>query len=815
MFKAFLPMARICLAVLAAGGFCGEMEAAAAPSFSKDVHGFLKQHCFECHGEKTRKADLDLRLFRDEATLLKNHRGWANIVKMVTAGEMPPKKQPQPTAAERTAFGSAVEAATARLIAAAKPDPGHVTLRRLNRTEYNNTVRDLLFVDFEPAADFPDDDIGHGFDNIGDVLTVSPVLMERYLDAAETIVSRVIVETPPKPASRYLSGRFLQPGNAKTPQGRFRPMDPAAADPTEAGPFAAPGDYLKFSAEDDLIFRASLYAEPRGPAPVKVVLFLQGGDSGEMATPEQLDRLMGAGLAGAKAVRILKEFEITARSASSPQLIEVPVSRAGKINRAGIAVVKPPAPEAPPKLFIEHLSSEGPLETRPAAQIKLLACSPGKSRAEQTREVLIRFLGRAYRRPATPAEVTALSQLVEQRVAAGGKWEEGIQRALAAALCSPKFLFRVELDERPQAREAHPFDEFQMASRLSYFLWSTMPDQELFDLAGKRQLTANLEAQVRRMLKDPKAEALVNRFALQWLQLQRLQTLAPDAKIFASFNDRLRRSMLRETELFIGEILREDRSLLDLIDGPFTYLNEPLARHYGIADTAGNRVGQKRTIPGGRPFVWDEFARVSLSDPERGGILTHASVLTVTSNPTRTSPVKRGKWILEQILGTPPPPPPAAVPALDEQKELTGTLRQRMEQHRKNPGCAGCHRQMDAMGFAFENFDAIGRFRTHDAEGAIDPSGTLPDGRAFQGAAELKTILKEQKELIARNLAEKLLTYALGRGLEYYDTRAVSQIVTRLVQNDFQFSTLAVAIAQSDPFRLRRGTDLAKASEAE
>ena len=354
-----------------------------------------------------------------------------------------------------------------------------------------------------------------------------------------------------------------------------------------------------------------------------------------------------------------------------------------------------------------------------------------------------------------------------------------------------------------------------MASRLSYFLWSTMPDQELFDLAGKRQLTANLEAQVRRMLKDPKAEALVNRFALQWLQLQRLQTLAPDAKIFASFNDRLRRSMLRETELFIGEILREDRSLLDLIDGPFTYLNEPLARHYGIADTAGNRVGQKRTIPGGRPFVWDEFARVSLSDPERGGILTHASVLTVTSNPTRTSPVKRGKWILEQILGTPPPPPPAAVPALDEQKELTGTLRQRMEQHRKNPGCAGCHRQMDAMGFAFENFDAIGRFRTHDAEGAIDPSGTLPDGRAFQGAAELKTILKEQKELIARNLAEKLLTYALGRGLEYYDTRAVSQIVTRLVQNDFQFSTLAVAIAQSDPFRLRRGTDLAKASEAE
>lgn len=810
-----LTAAACCWNGVAIGWLLAATSVSAAPSFSKDAQGFFQQHCLECHGEKTKKADLDLRLFRDEATLLKNRKGWANIVKMVSTGEMPPAKRPRPAPAEITAFEQAVEAGTARVVASAKPDPGRVTLRRLNRTEYNNTVRDLLQVDFEPAADFPADDIGHGFDNISDVLTLSPLLLERYLDAAETMAKRVILPDPPKPSARYLSGRYLQPNNAKTPQGRFRPMDPLATDPTESGPFAAGGDYLKFSADADLIFRATLYAEARGPSPVKVVLFLQGSDKGQPATEEQLGRLIGIGSAAVKQFQILREFEITARSAAKPQTIEVPVYRIGKINRAGIAIVKPPAGEEPPKLFIEHLSSEGPLETRPASQLKILACSPNKTQPEQTREVLTRLLSQAYRRPATPAEVTTLAGLVEQTVAEGGKWEAGIQRAITATLCSPKFLFRVELDDRPQAREPHPLDEFQLASRLSYFLWDSMPDQELFDLAAKRQLTASLDAQVRRMLKDPKADALVRHFGMQWLQLERLRTFAPDAQLFPSFNENLRRAMLRETELFFGEIIREDRSVLDLIDGQFTYLNESLARHYGIADSAGNRVGQKKTALGGKPFAPDEFGRVSLLDSERAGILTHASVLTVTSNPTRTSPVKRGRWVLEQILGTPPPPPPAAVPELENQKELTGTLRQRMEQHRKNPSCAGCHKQMDAMGFAFENFDAIGRFRAKDGEGDIDPSGTLPNGQTFQGAADLKAILKQQKELIARNLAEKLLTYALGRGLEYYDIKTVNQIVAQMAQNDHRFSALAIAIAKSDPFRLRRGTDLTKANESE
>jgi hypothetical protein len=303
--------------------------------------------------------------------------------------------------------------------------------------------------------------------------------------------------------------------------------------------------------------------------------------------------------------------------------------------------------------------------------------------------------------------------------------------------------------------------------------------------------------------------ALVQNFGMQWLQLERLATFQPDSKLFPSFDENLRKAMLRETELFLGEILREDRSLLDLVDADFTYVNRPLARHYGIESEAfkGGGGGGRR---GGRGGGGD-FVRVSLPDRKRGGLLTQASILTATSNPTRTSPVKRGKWVLEQILGTPPPPPPPNVPGLEDQKELSGTLRQRMEQHRANPSCANCHQQMDALGFAFENFDAVGRFREGDADGKIDPSGKLPDGKTFQGSAELRTILKDKKDLVARNLAEKLTTYALGRGLEYYDERAIRKILGDVARAEYRFSSLVVSIVQSDPFRMRRGLGAASA----
>lgn len=775
------------------------------PDFARDARPFLEKHCLSCHGGKEPKAELALDTFRDSMSIVRQRKVWDNVLKMVAAGEMPPQEKPRPPVADVDQFVRQVKAVFDHADRTAKPDPGRVTMRRLNRREYANTVRDLLGADFNPTEDFPADDVGHGFDNIGDVLSLSPLLMERYLDAAERIVERVIVVNPPPPARRYLAGRFLQPNNAQTPQGRFRPLDPTSADPTASGPFAAPADYMKFTGNGDLIYRASLYAEPKGPSPVKVVLFISGKELKDVSPDAEVDQLLGAALNSMKPLKILGTYEITAREPGKQQQIEVPLGPIPNIQRAGIAVLKPPAGEEPPLLHVEHLWSEGPLETRPASQRKILAVTPGKPQAEQTREVLGRLATRAYRRPATPAEVEALAKFVDRAVADGQKWEAGIQLAMQAMLCSPKFLFRMELDARGDTPESHPIDEYQLAARLSYFLWSTLPDDELFELAGRGALTPNLEAQVRRMLKDPRASSLVNDFVMQWLQLGKLQTLSFDKQLFPTFNEPLRQAMLAETRLTALELLREDRSLLDLIQSDFTYLNEPLARHYGIVDTAGNRAGEKPATKG-QPIRGPEFVRVSLQGGDRGGLLTQASILAVNSNPTRTSPVKRGRWVLEQILGTPPPPPPPNVPQLEQQQDqLTGSLRQRMEQHRKNPACANCHAQMDAMGFAFENYDAIGAYRKKDGDYDIDATATLPDGRTIGGPAGLREVLLERKELFARSLAEKMLTYAIGRGLEYYDKRPVDGIVGGLAADNYKFSRLVVEIVRSDPFRLRRG----------
>ena len=777
------------------------------PDFSKSGLAFLKTHCVECHSGDKPKAELSLAGFVDNASVVKKRKTWDSILKMIESGEMPPEKKPKPEIKEIEAFTAIARAVFDHHDKNAKPDPGRVTMRRLNRVEYANTLRDLVGADFNPAADFPSDDIGHGFDNIGDVLTLSPILMEQYLAVAETVSQRVILANPPSPSRRYLSGRFLQPNNAQTPQGRFRPMKPADAEPFNSGPFAAPGDYLKFSADADLILRANMYAEVKeNSSPVKVALFISGGKLADPSSDEDVDQLMGAALKGMKPLKILKIFEITARDAKGVQQIEFPINHRGDIQRAGLGVVKPPEGEEPPQLFIEHIWTEGPLETRPASQLMLLKCSPDKPQAEQTREVLTRLLSRGYRRTATPQEIEAMAKVVDQAVAGGEKWEAGMQWAVQALLCSPKFLFRVELDDRPDSPEARPIDEFHLASRLSYFLWNTMPDDELFDLARRGELSKNLEPQVLRMLKDPRAiDSLVDQFAMQWLQLKRLDTFAPDAKLFPDFNEKLRQAMRDETRLFLEAIVKEDRSLLDLLAADFTFVNEPLARHYGIADTNGNLVGQKPAKDKGQPIRGPQFVRVNVSGTTRGGLLTQASLLTVTSNPTRTSPVKRGRWVLEQLLGTPPPPPPPNVPELEQGEKLTGSLRQRMEQHRANPSCANCHARMDPLGFAFENFDAIGRFREKDGEFPIDPSGELPTGEKIAGPTELKEILKTRQNLFARCITEKLLTYALGRGLEYYDRSAVDRIASALGQNGYRFSTLIVETVKSEPFRMRRG----------
>lgn len=783
--------------------------AADPPDFAVGGLKFLEQHCTACHGGNEPKAELKLDQFRDTASVVKQRKTWDKVRRALLAGEMPPKDKPQPAAAAVEAFLAQVTAVFEYADRNAPPNPGRVTMRRLNRVEYRNTVRDLLGVDFDPTEGFPADDIGHGFDNIGDVLSLSPLLMERYLEAAETIANRVIVVNPPPPARRYLSGRFLQPNNDKTSQGRFRPLDPMAPEAVHSGPFTAGGDYLKFSADSDIMLRANLYAETKSEAPVKVALFLILTDDKlpGLATPEELAQFMGTNAPKLKNVKILQTFEITAREPDKAQQIEFAVNRIGNIQSAGVALLKPAEGVEPAKLHIEHIWSEGPMETRPASHLKILASTPGKPQAEQTQEVLTRLLRQAYRRPATADELAKITQLVDATVAGGEKWEAGMQRMVQVLLCSPKFLFRVEQDEQPQNPEPRPLDEFQLASRLSYFLWSTMPDEELFDLAAKGELSAKLESQVKRMLADPRANNFVRNFAFQWLQIQRLDKFAPDATLFPAFNDSLRAAMMKETELFFAAVLREDRSVLDLLDANYTYLNEPLAKLYGIADTNGNLIGQPETAAKGELLIGLEFRRVTLQSKQRGGLLTQASVLTVTSNPTRTSPVKRGRWVLEQMLGEPPPPPPPNVPELpnDATAAANASLKQRMEVHRQNPACANCHAKMDPIGFALENFDAIGQFRTKDGTFDVDATGEFADGSKFAGPDGLKSVVAQRKELFLRCLAEKLLIYATGRGIEYYDRRPVEAIVQKLQSTEPKFSLLITEIVQSDPFRRRRG----------
>jgi hypothetical protein len=409
----------------------------------------------------------------------------------------------------------------------------------------------------------------------------------------------------------------------------------------------------------------------------------------------------------------------------------------------------------------------------------------------------------------TADEVERLATLTDHAVAAGESWESGIQLAMQAVLCSPGFLFRVEQDPNPGSPEIRPLTEHQLASRLSYFLWSSMPDDPLLDLADAGQLSSQLAEQVRRMLADPRSAAFVQSFSLQWLQLQRLEIAAPDATLFPTFTPELRAAMRRETELFVDAIVRENRSLTDLIAADFTFLNEPLARHYGIVDTLGNREGQPEPKPGGQPIRGTEFVRVSLQDPQRGGLLTQAGILTVTSNPTRTSPVKRGRWLLEQILGSPPPAPPPNVPELPATPAdaASASLRQRMEIHRTNPACANCHAKMDPLGFALENYDAVGRWRTQDGSFPIDPAGELPDGTRFSGPAELRQAILSRRQELVRCVCEKLLIYAIGRGLEYYDRPVIEQILQKTAAQEDRFGALIEQIVLSDAFRLRRNAE--------
>jgi hypothetical protein len=562
--------------------------------FNKSGVAFLKTYCLKCHSGNEPKAGLSLEPYRDSQALVKQRKTWKTILSRIATSEMPPKGERKPTVAEAVAFTDLVKAVFDHHDRNAKPDPGRVTLRRLNRVEYRNTIRDLVGVDFDPTEDFPSDDIGHGFDNIGDVLTLSPVLMERYLAAAEQIMSQAIMPTPPPVIKRRLNSVYTEPASrdsGKLVVNGFRPMRTNGKQFIEVGPINAP---YRWAPDGEYIFRTRVYAQSGNGMPLKVTILIHGKELPSGSPDADLEKLLGR---VQRPARILKTFQVKATKPDEAEILEVRVPPIPNRHRMMIAIDRADEPGPHSTLWVQYLALDGPLDPRPPSHRRLLAATSEKSQTEQSREVMSRFLRRAFRRPATKDELARAIKLVEHALAEGEKWEAAIQFAMTAALCSPKFLFRVELDDDPQNSRVSNLDEFQIASRLSYFLWSSLPDDTLLDLAGKKQLAANLDAQVHRMLVDPRASSLVSNFAMQWLQLQRIDFISPDGKLFPTFNVKLRQAMVRETEMFFESILREDRSILDLIDADYTFVNGPLAEHYGISDTNGNIAGLGFGIP--------------------------------------------------------------------------------------------------------------------------------------------------------------------------------------------------------------------------
>ena len=760
--------------------------------FSKAGTEFLGKYCTDCHGEKKQKGDLALHGFRDDISVLKQRKTWKRILEAVKHGDMPPDDKPQPSVKEREAFIASANAVFKNFDQNAKPDPGRVTIRRLNKNEYNNTLRDLLGVDVQPANDFPADGVGYGFDNIGDVLSISPLLMERYLDAAQSVAEKVIPVEATKPFTKRMASRYCEPATEHLPmRGEWREMMPGK-DHVGTGPLNTP-----FKAEPGVTYtvRAQVFAEAAGGKTVRVALIAAGPNIANPEPPARLSQLEADKVPQIAKCRILQVIEVKAREEGKAQTVEAKLSGIQGVERIGLALVRDFTAGPPSKVLVKWLEVVGPDDSRSPFLKRWTQTQPGATPAQQTRTMLSYFMPRAWHRPVTPDETERVARLVDGAMKRGETWEAGVRQALIAVLSSPKFLFRMEIDDQPLNPEPHPINEFQLATRLSYFLWSSCPDDELLRYALSNQLTANLDAQIRRMLKDPRANELVENFAMQWLQLRRLSGHQADAKTFHKWRPTLRDSMLQETSLFFGEIIREDRSILDLLDADFTYLNRRLGEIYNIWPQGG--------------YDGDNFKRVSLAGTQRGGLLTQASVLTVTSNPTRTSPVKRGKWILEQILGDPPPPPPPFVPSLDDnsRKELSGTFRQRLEQHRADPNCANCHAKMDTMGFALENFNGIGQWRDKNEQGEpVEVGGKLPNNHGeLKSLDDLKKLLRDEKDQFTRCLTEKMLIYAIGRGLDYYDDRSIEKICGEVAKDGYKFSALVIAIAKSDPFRLRRG----------
>ena len=791
-------------------------ESANVALFKKKIQPILSEYCYDCHADGANKGNVAFDEYKSEAELFAKRDLWLNALKNVRAGLMPPEKKPKPSAAQIQELENFIKAEVFE-IDPVNADPGRVTIRRLNRTEYRNTIRDLTGFDYKVEEELPPDDTGYGFDNIGDVLTMSPMLMEKYMEAAEKVTAASVPRFASMPREKALvETNQRRQGKAMT----F--YEPAKVSNS-------------FRVEKPGTYRVMLDLEVQGqfnfdPGLTKVTF--KAGDK------EMLSRELG--WAARKTINL--SFEDKWEAGDVPLVMEMTplVDVKEKLNSLDLRVV--------------GLRVVGPLEKEHWVQAKNFdryftkeAPTDAKERREYAREVLKRFADKAYRRPVEEKMLGRLVTFAEQISSEPGKnFYDGIAGAMTPILASPRFLFRIEESDPSSPKDQHPLvDEYALASRLSYFLWSTMPDEELFALARKNELRKNLAAQVKRMLHHERADAFVGNFVGQWLQVRDVEGIDINVRAIVAADgagdpdmekkrkrfqelreieeskltpeetkevaelrqqlfrrrqntpqelDRpLRQALKEEVEKVFAYIAREDRSVVELINGDYTFLNERLAQHYAITNISG-----------------PEMRLVKLpAESTRGGILTHGATLIVTSNPNRTSPVKRGLFILDNILGVPPPPPPPDIPALEEVDKEIGekrmTLREKLELHRSKPLCHSCHNRMDPLGFALENFNAMGVWREMERGQKIEASSTLVTGEKFSDIREVKNVLATKyRTQFYRCFAEKVMTYALGRGMEYYDVEAIDRIVSKLNETDGKFSSLLMGIVESTPFQKRR-----------
>jgi len=737
------------------------------------VQKTINRTCFGCHNEKLKSGSLSVQGLKTSA-IPGAIPEWEKILRKVRGGEMPPPNGPKLTDEAREAIVGHLETELDANFAK-HPNPGTPSIHRLNRAEYSNAIRDLFALDLDHSSTLPTDDSGYGFDNIGSVLSTSPMLLEKYLSTARRVARLAVGTVKAAPAIERYTARSRE------------------ALTTDEMPLSLRGGlairrYFPLDAEYSILVRM------RGtPDPILPVSQL------DIRVDGVRSKVLAANVDGAEENQATRNFEIRLPLTAGMHTIAAGLLVESTRSEAGVQAARRFPGQAPTVgLSVDYITIGGPFQPKgpgeTASRKRLFTCRPAPNQAEEicAKQILMPLARRAYRRPVLPAELAPLLKLFAEGRKDGASFDAGIETAVRAILVSPNFLFRVEKTPAGIAAGAtHKVSDLELASRLSFFLWSSIPDDKLLRLAANRQLRPVLAAQVKRMLADPKAKALVENFAGQWLQLRNIASWKPDPDKYPAFDESLRAAFQKESELFFANLIEQDRSVLDLINADYTFLNDRLARHYEIKDIKGSY-----------------FRRVAVNPEERGGILSQGGILTVTSYPTRTSPVLRGKWVLENILGSPPPPPPADVPDLEDRASNSPKdLRAALEKHRASPACASCHSRLDPLGFSLENYDAVGRFRKTEGGAAIDSTGALPNGKVFEGPAGLKQVLMGRQDEFVDCLAEKILIYALGRGLEASDQAVVRQIRRQTAKGEYRFSALVQSVVNSVPFQMRRSPE--------